>query len=449
MNNVSKSFCIDYFMFRVDGRIDIPNNEQEYLEDCKTGDEPGTNDFDFINELCRILLIKPFIHYDTPNYRGYKYFSTFDEDITIYGGRKAEESSDGEMRSYVELRGHALRMFELRCLDAELDVFEQYRKLFNFCAHHMFGSDRHLHMNRIDCTLDDYSNLISIKELQEKLRNGYYVSKSKKFEQNLDYNKQDQENDVHELLTKGWTAYVGSSSSRKLCIYDKKAERESAGNNVIVNTWLRYEARFYSTNADTAFSCLYHQCFKDGNSNDFNKVIGSLINVIITFKEDNKFDNNHQYMAPDWNKWLKLLDPTDISFITQASKEKDISFKKKKEWLIKSPYMNFTLEFLCDCDFYYDDLGIIQLKSEKLYSLFEDNGISFNDKFLMFCYGLLNRGKKKLNEQKLAVVNNLRKSKGYSYINNLTDARKLINDYVGNYDDLGFYFFEDMEEEEC
>ena len=111
--------------------------------------------------------------------------------------------------------------------------------------------------------------------------------------------------------------------------------------------------------------------------------------------------------------------------------------------------MNFTLEFLCDCDFYYDDLGIIQLKSEKLYSLFEDNGISFNDKFLMFCYGLLNRGKKKLNEQKLAVVNNLRKSKGYSYINNLTDARKLINDYVGNYDDLGFYFYEDMEEEEC
>ena len=50
MNNVIKSFCIDYFMFRVDGRIDIPNNEQEYLEDCKYGEDPGSNSFDFINE---------------------------------------------------------------------------------------------------------------------------------------------------------------------------------------------------------------------------------------------------------------------------------------------------------------------------------------------------------------------------------------------------------------
>ena len=84
------------------------------------------------------------------------------------------------MRSYVELRGHALRMFELRCLDAELDVFEQYRKLFNFCAHHMFGSDRHLHMNRIDCTLDDYSNLISIKDLKNLNKILIIINKIKK-----------------------------------------------------------------------------------------------------------------------------------------------------------------------------------------------------------------------------------------------------------------------------
>ena len=121
MNEIKKSFCIDYFKFRVDGLIDIPKSQEEYINDSNGNIEC---DFSFINELCKILLIKPYQHYDNdPGWQGYKFFSIFDEDIAIFGGRKSEESEDNNIpRCFVELKGHALRMFELRCIDNGIDV---------------------------------------------------------------------------------------------------------------------------------------------------------------------------------------------------------------------------------------------------------------------------------------------------------------------------------------
>ena len=60
---MDKQCCIDYFKFRFDNFVDMPDNEQEYMDDCKTGHEPGTADFVFINELCHVLLLN-----SQPNY---------------------------------------------------------------------------------------------------------------------------------------------------------------------------------------------------------------------------------------------------------------------------------------------------------------------------------------------------------------------------------------------
>lgn len=441
MEELTKSFCLDYFKFRVDGLIEIPNTAEEYINNAKDNDEPGTADFSFINELCKILLLKPYLHYDNePGWHGFKFFSTFDEDVFVFGGRKSEEDEDGTNRSFVELKGHGLRMFELRCIENELDVFEQYKKLFDFCAKNIMD-ERKLLMKRIDCTCDDYSNSITIKELQDKLRNGYYITKCRYIKQSLNYGQEKteaekEEDRINEIISKGWTAYIGGKSSRQLCIYDKKAERETAGNEVIVDNWLRYESRFYCDNANTAFMILYQNVFKTGQREKFNIIIGSLINQIITFKEDNNFNKRNQGHVKDWSKWNELLNPECLEFKVQASKEKDITFTKKKLWLIKSPFMNLTLEFLCDVDFIYEE-NYLKIKTDPIYRIWENNGQYFNDHFIRFIYGLLNKGKKKLDNQKLAIVNNLRKSKGLEYIKNLNDATILIENYIGQYDELG------------
>lgn len=451
MNEIKKSFCIDYFKFRVDGLIDIPKSQEEYINDSNGNIEC---DFSFINELCKILLIKPYQHYDNdPGWQGYKFFSIFDEDIAIFGGRKSEEAEDNNIpRCFVELKGHALRMFELRCIDNGIDVFDQYKKLFDFCMKHTLGTSRRLEMKRIDCTCDDYSNLITIKELQDKLRNGFYTTSCRALKQSLNYGgvkteEDKQEDMINEIITKGWTAYVGGRTSRQLCIYDKKAERETAGNEVLVDTWLRYEARFYSQNATIAFMNLYKNVFENSNKENFNKTIGALINQIIQFKEDNNAQKISQCHVLDWSKWTELLDPTDIDFNVQASKEKDISFTKKKIWLIKSPFMNLTLEFLCDIDFEYKD-NSINFLVDPLYKIYEKHQEEFNDRFTKFIYGLLKKGKKKLDNQKLAIVNNLRKSKGLCYIRTLVDAQNIIDAYIGCYDELGITLSEEELEEE-
>ena len=135
---------------------------------------------------------------------------------------------------------------------------------------HTLGTSRRLEMKRIDCTCDDYSNLITIKELQDKLRNGFYTTSCRALKQSLNYGgvkteEDKQEDMINEIITKGWTAYVGGRTSRQLCIYDKKAERETAGNEVLVDTWLRYEARFYSQNATISFMNLYKNVFENSN----------------------------------------------------------------------------------------------------------------------------------------------------------------------------------------
>lgn len=62
-NELITSNCIDYFKFRVDNIIEIPNSINDYENFSKNNGEPGTEDYTFISELCRILLLKPYEFY--------------------------------------------------------------------------------------------------------------------------------------------------------------------------------------------------------------------------------------------------------------------------------------------------------------------------------------------------------------------------------------------------
>ena len=110
--------------------------------------------------------------------------------------------------------------------------------------------------------------------------------------------------------------------------------------------------------------------------------------------------------------------------------------------------MNITLEYLVEVDFEYEDDGTISLKNTSLPKLFDELGMDFNDRFLMFILKLLDKGKSKLDYKKLSVVNNMRLSKGKEKIKSLHHAHMLIDRYV---DGRGDFHLEDnsyLEEEE-
>ena len=64
---IKTSSCIDYFKFRVDNIIEIPENEKDYFDFSKNGNEPGSEDYTFIHELCMILLLTPYEFYKKDN----------------------------------------------------------------------------------------------------------------------------------------------------------------------------------------------------------------------------------------------------------------------------------------------------------------------------------------------------------------------------------------------
>ena len=451
-NTINTSSCHDYIKVRVDGLIDIPNS----IQDINNAEEKH-KDYSFILELCSILLLDVYdYHAEEGGKAGYLQFITYDEDICIFGGRQSERNADGQFYSYIELKGHALRMFEKRCLEQNKDVFSQYCDLFEFfnkCAT-LPSLGINLEFLRLDYTIDDYSNYISIRELQNKLRKGHYISKCKSLKQNLDYTKDssneliEEDDQIKEISSNiGWSCYLGGRTSRQLNIYDKAAERTDKGYSVITEHWLRYEGRFYHDNAKTAFSFFYKNVYHPRDSSKFESSVGYLLRQIIIFKEDNEEDEQHQYRVEDWHKWNQLTNSdADMDFVVQYSKEQDLSFNKSKSWLIKSPYMNLTLEFLVESKIYYDDFGVMHNQNYSIPQMCKDLGIVLTDNFIRFILALLNTAKDKINNKKLAIVNNKRSSLGYPKIRSLIDAKMIIEEYVQKEDFFNFDFRE-LEEE--
>ena len=403
--------------------------------DVENADEDN-RDYSFILELCSILLIDPYTFTEKEKKAGYCFFNTYDEDIDIFGGRQSERLDDGSYPSYVELKGHSLRMFEKRCLEKNIDPFEQYAKLFTFFFKNQNNAKK-LSFKRLDVAIDDYSNSITILELQSKLRKGFYVSNASKIRFDYDYDKDtdiefnEEDGIVKEISTdRGFSCYIGGRTSRQLNIYDKKAEREENGVSVVTPYWLRYEARFYQDNANTAFMFLWNNVYKNKNKNNFNWAVGSLLRKIVILKDDNKETKGNQYRVDNWSKWDELTESDDdCYFHVQYEKEKDVTFNKSKLWLVKSPYMNLTLEFLVEADIDYNR-GFLHLNNVPIPKLYEMCGLHFNDYFMQFILELLIKGKDKLDNIKLSKVNNMRTAKGYCRIETLLDAQTIIENYV-------------------
>lgn len=326
--------CIDYLKFKF---VNFRSLEDE-----------------FVSGLFDILLIDK--HQITSNSSHlYKFMYILDEDIAFFGGAETQKNSLDEYTYFFELKGHALRMFELRCEEHQIDYIKRYHELFSYLFKYVIDENVKVRFKRIDVAIDDFTNSIKKEEYDFRFKNGLYCTSLRsraKFDANL-YNEH------NEVIGKGWSWYIGSRcSGNYLNVYDKVLERKNRADlDVIVPSWIRVEARFSNEKADNVAITLLNGIYK----NEFDKTICSLIGSVLDIKEKNNYQRKDMYKASRWKKWDKLLnmtEPVNLKKISQGVLEELITDRKKENitlertlgWLEKSCYKAISILYLLNPD---------------------------------------------------------------------------------------------------
>lgn len=300
------SCCIDYLKIRVAGKYSIED--------------------EFVINLFKLLYLNR-TEYDMIPSNQYSIFFQYDEETFILGGNKDSRLKDGNDAWYLELKGQGCRMLEQRFMLNDIETPRGWYELFEYIYRTNTSGICDIKILRIDATLDDYTGKITQEEIERKYVNHFWTSRSRslKLEKSIDF--ENLKNHIKYYKDKGWTLTHGGRTSRQLCIYNKKAERKARGYESFVDSWMRFESRYFDDNADWAFLKILNG-LKD---NKFNEVVYSLIGGIIEFKEDSDCERSQMYRVKTWNKWEELLNNVSaIKYVSQKKIEEDITLNKKK-----------------------------------------------------------------------------------------------------------------------
>ena len=247
----------------------------------------------------------------------------------------------------IELKGEGCREFERLNPDKSLkDLLE-----FTLIKHQGRPS-------RMDVALDDFDGkLCPFNWVREKLDNGYFITIFK-----------DKEYAIHGSKSKGYTIAFGSrNGSKQLSIYQKNLQKKMKD-----IYWTRFEMRFYHNDAINAAHDLLnaltgkHQDIKASGENGFKLfTIGHLLSML-DIKEDNNYDENHQYMVnrdPRWNEFTG--DPLKL----KVSKIE----KRPNKWLTYREYCKSLLGMFMlvliisnNYNFYHVSTELIEMANETI-----------------------------------------------------------------------------------
>lgn len=316
--------CIDYFKFKFTpyhGKDDI-----------------------FVKKLLQKIFLSSDSVTEEPGKSLFQVYNTYDEDVYVYGGREKEKDEFGNYTYFFEMKGHALRLFELRCKKNGVDYLKAYQDLFHFVIEKI--NEGHVTIKKLDVAIDDFTGSITKEEYDERFTKGFYVTKFRSV-------KKIDEKVLQRLVksAKGWSWLIGNYSSNHIMFYDKKLERENKDEETNRESWIRVEARFREERANHALLKLYNGLVE----NQFLETICGLIGGLIELKENNRYARSNMYKAPIWKKWDELLHhakPIDIS-ISQGEVEDDILYKnltylKMVKWFDEAVYRVFALIYLAD-----------------------------------------------------------------------------------------------------
>ena len=257
-----------------------------------------------------------------------------------YGGTMTNRKT-GEETTMLEMSGEGCRDFEDRYLskrfmeDQAIDRVETVRqgwiKLIETCLK-MDGECK-----RVDLPTDDFSGNITVDEIKAKVAHHYYSTDLRALEVT------DQKGDLKDVKTvkdsklSGYSATFGTRKSLQLCIYDKLAERMSAGIDPKVDTWIRYEVRYYHERAEQEI----HELLKALKaSTEAAHIVGCLASII-DFKEPSGMNEKHRSDAPTWSKWKELTKNGSEAKNFSIS-PRVMSIESNASWLIREGGKSFV-----------------------------------------------------------------------------------------------------------
>ena len=319
----SRSTCIDYFTFRIN---------HNYIKDKE-----------LFNKLLQILHI---YLYETKESKGRNNYTTtlsLAPGISLSYGGQLTKNKLGQETTVLELKGSGCREFEERyyALGPEFKskskeevIREGWIKLFEECLA-LDGV-----CTRIDLPTDDFSGQITVDEIRTKLQRREYTTRMRKLEVTNSNNEEDDDegfkepkkldgiNTVIDSKLSGFSATFGNRRHVQLCIYDKKAEQRKKGLFKYIDSWIRYEVRYYHDNAELELPILL-DALRNGKES---KHIASCLAGIFEFKEANILGDTNRSKNRVWKKWTEFIGDAGKkeSF---ANSPKSMSIESNAAWL--------------------------------------------------------------------------------------------------------------------
>lgn len=315
-NQLTQNICFDYVKFRFNSTY--------------TPGEGGINDI--LKNVYKVN-VNNFDYDPNKHWQGYQKCYVFDTGTFVMTGGSYTQNADMQDTTIIEMKGSECRSFEIR----DGDFF----KLFSDVK-----LKHHANTKRLDIAFDDFTGILTPGMIEDRFNKGFFTSpmRNRKLERDLEEGLL---KSGHLLKSKqgGWTMTIGGTSSRQLCVYNKLAERKDRGYTISydVDSWMRYEMRFYDERADEVLL----GCIDAMQSDTMGTYVRGLLGGMIELKADNNEDSSHMSRAPIYAPWEKLLNGVEkVKMMPQTRIEMDITklhayaFKAVSKTLLKLFLLN-------------------------------------------------------------------------------------------------------------
>ena len=258
-----------------------------------------------------------------------------------FGGTMTNRKS-GEETTMLEMSGEGCRDFEDRYFsrrfmeDDSIDRSETVRDGWISLIEKCLSMDGEC--KRVDVPTDDFSGGITVSEIKEKVANHHYSTELRALEVTDERGKEELKDvkTVKDSKLSGYSATFGTRKSLQLCIYDKLAERMAAGIDPKVDSWIRFEVRFYHDRAGQEIQKLLKalKCKTESSH-----IVGCL-SSIIDFKEESGMSERHRSKAETWSKWTELA-KSGTGSIGFAVAPRVMSIESNASWLVREGGKSF------------------------------------------------------------------------------------------------------------
>lgn len=172
--------------------------------------------------------------------------------------------------------------------------------------------------SRIDLAIDDVgANYYTCKKVHDVLKNGNYVSKIKKWQADVTYNRQ---GDIT-----GYTVYLGSARNSRmfLRVYDKRLEQLAKKGKTELPDWVRWEIVLKDERAENFAAYIV-------NNMDFSVATASVLNSLVRFVKN---DSCNKSLCTTKSKWKKFVGAVEKIKLTSLPGGKSV--QKSYDWICR------------------------------------------------------------------------------------------------------------------